>query len=112
MKKLYTLFVFLLLVFGTIDFGYAQNFNRNSNEESQDIKGLSIHPNPVVQGKLFIITRQNLAKKIEIYNVLGKPILETTVFGKELNISKLKSGVYILKVIENNISATRKLVVR
>ena len=49
---------------------------------------------------------------IEIFDVLGKKIYSTSLFGKELNISKLTPGIYILKIKENNSSATRKLVVR
>ncbi|MBP1839296.1 T9SS type A sorting domain-containing protein [Formosa algae] len=79
---------------------------------TQNIEELSIYPNPVSNGKLYIVTKENLTKDIEIFNVLGKRILQTTLFGKEINISKLNPGIYIIKIKENNISTTRKLVVR
>ena len=83
-----------------------------SADISQNIEELSIYPNPVSNGKLYIVTKSNLTKDIEIFNVLGKSILQTTLFGKEMNISKLNAGIYIIKIKENNISTTRKLVVR
>ncbi|CDF80901.1 conserved hypothetical protein [Formosa agariphila KMM 3901] len=81
-------------------------------DTNQNIEELSIYPNPVSNGKLYIITKNNLTKEIEIFNVLGKSIFQTTLFGKEMNISKLNAGIYIIKIKENNISTTRKLVIR
>ena len=59
-----------------------------------------------------ITTKNNLTKDIEIFDVLGKKVFTASLFDKELNISKLTPGVYILKIKENNITATRKLVIR
>ena len=91
--------------------GYAQDVQSNSSK-TITIKDLSIYPNPVSNGKIYITTKLNLNKEIEIFDVLGKKIYSTSLFGKELNISKLTPGIYILKIKENNSSATRKLVVR
>ena len=54
----------------------------------------------------------NTSKHIEFYDVLGKRIFSTKIRTKELNISNLTKGVYILKITENDISETRKLVIR
>ena len=80
--------------------------------DTSDIENLSIYPNPVSQGKVYINTVNNSQKKIEIYNVLGKVILTVSISQNELNISKLKAGIYIIKITENNITATRKLIVK
>jgi len=113
MKKKY---FFTLLLFGFMfvsTIGYAQlNVDKPNAELTQSIDGLSIYPNPVSNGKVYISTSSNLAKEINIYDVLGKKIMYQTLIGKELNISELRSGVYILKIKENGFSATRKLVVR
>ena len=50
-------------------------------------------------------------KKVEIYNVIGKKVLEIVVTSKEVNISNLEAGVYIIKVKEGDASATRKLII-
>jgi Secretion system C-terminal sorting domain len=44
--------------------------------------------------------------------VLGKKVLQTQLTSKELNVSSLSPGVYIIKVEEGDASATRKLIVR
>ncbi len=113
MKKKYFLFLFLALTFLITQKGYAQN-NVNSQTVSQNIEDLTIYPNPVTNGKVFIYisSKQNLTKKVEFYDVLGKQIYSTILTGKELNVSALSKGVYILKITENNISETRKLVIK
>ena len=44
--------------------------------------------------------------------MLGTQVLQTTILGKELNLSELDKGVYILRVFEYNKVATRKLIVK
>lgn len=76
------------------------------------IDGLSIYPNPVTGGKVYISSTKNLEKEIEIFNVLGKPVQKTRIRGKELDVSRLTAGIYILKIKEGKAKATKKLVVR
>lgn len=90
----------------------AQSLNPTITSSSNTIEDLTIFPNPVSDGKLHITTKQNLPKTIEIYDVLGKQIFATSIIGKTLNVSKLSPGIYILKIKENKILATRKLIVR
>jgi hypothetical protein len=59
------------------------------------------------------ITSKNMqSKDVEVYDVLGKKILQASITGKELNIASLTPGVYIIKVKEGDASATRKLIVK
>lgn len=113
MKKKY---FYILLLFGfllTVNISYAQYSTEKPNIDiTQNIDGLSIYPNPVINGKVFISTKLNLTKEVNIYDVLGKKIISQTLFGEELNISNLTPGVYILRIKEHEFSATRKLVVR
>ncbi|GAL72730.1 hypothetical protein JCM19302_3224 [Jejuia pallidilutea] len=44
--------------------------------------------------------------------MLGKQIKSTITTRKELDISSLNSGVYILKITEGTVSETRKLVIK
>ncbi|MCR8666905.1 T9SS type A sorting domain-containing protein [Aestuariibaculum sp. M13] len=113
MKKNYVLILLLSLALSTSQLNWGQN-SANGNAIQQTIENLSIYPNPVSSGRTFIYitTKQNLTKKIEFFDVLGKRIFTTTLTGKELNISEFSKGVYILKITENGISETRKLVIK
>ena len=91
---------------------FAQGEVDDQEPKKDTIEGLRLYPNPVSSGKLNIITLKNFTKNIAIFDVLGKKVLSTSLFGKELNISKLNPGIYVIKIEENEVSVTRKLVVR
>ncbi len=81
-------------------------------QENTPIEGLSLYPNPVVNGKVYISTKEDLEKEITIFDVLGKKVLQTQLSSRELNVSSLSPGVYIIKINENQATATRKLIIR
>ncbi|NMH28546.1 T9SS type A sorting domain-containing protein [Flavobacterium sp. SE-s28] len=76
------------------------------------IAGLKIYPNPVSGNNLNISTTANSTKNVVIFDVLGKQVISTKIEGETVNVSALKSGVYIVKVTEEGKTATRKLVVK
>jgi len=113
MEKNYILiFLFFAMLLVPLSTQAQSNDVIVQKNSTENIKGLTIFPNPVNNGKVFISTKLNLTKKIEIYDVLGKKIISQTLYGKELRINDLNPGVYILKIKEGKFSATRKLVVR
>ena len=81
-------------------------------QETVVIEGLSLYPNPVSNGKVYITSKNDLDKEIIIFDVLGKKVLQTMLNSRELNVSNLTSGVYIIKINEKEASATRKLIIR
>lgn len=113
MKKSYILVTFLVLIFLFSNTGEAQS-KTNSTPSQKDIPGLSIYPNPAPRGKLYVYITSDFrsTKKIEFFNVLGKRLFSTNLVGKQLNISNLSTGVYILKITENAITETRKLIIK
>ncbi len=102
MKQIYVVLFFLVS-----SFAFSQRA-----QSSGDIDGFKLYPNPTVNGKVFIDTALDAPKQIFIFDVLGTQVLQTTILGKELNISNLDKGVYILRVIEKDKVATRKLVIK
>jgi hypothetical protein len=81
-------------------------------QETAVIEGLNLYPNPVSNGKVYITSKNDLDKEIIIFDVLGKKVLQTMLSSRELNVSNLTSGVYIIKINEKEASATRKLIIR
>lgn len=81
-------------------------------QKNGDIEGFKLYPNPTLNGKVFIDTELNTLKQIHIFDVLGTQVLQTTISDNELNLTNLNRGVYIVRVIENNRVATRKLVLK
>ena len=103
MKQLY-----LIAFFFCLAFGYAQD----SPKSQGGIEGFSIYPNPATEGKVYITTQRNAPKKILIFDVFGTRVMETTILGKELNLTNLDAGVYLVRVFESNKVATRKLIIK
>lgn len=87
---------------GTFTLGVNQN----------SIPGLSVYPNPVTNGNLYITSTNNAAKAVVVYDVLGKEVAKATVTDQPVNVSSLKGGVYIVKITEDGKTATRKLVIK
>jgi hypothetical protein len=107
-------YIYIILFFLSFSVGaVAQESKNNTSSKTQEptIEGLSLYPNPNNTGKVYITSRLNLDKKVEIFDVLGKKVIDTVLYTKELNISNLNPGVYIIKIKEGEASATRKLIV-
>lgn len=71
----------------------------------------SVYPNPA-SDFVTIASQITGVKSVAIFDVLGKEVLNTTVANERLNISALNSGVYVLRITQDGISETKKLVVR
>lgn len=110
-KYFYTIFFFLFLCSASLS---AQETKTSANGRMQEtaIEGLNFYPNPVSNGKIFITSKSTSNKEIAIYDVLGKKVLQAVMTSKELNVSSLSPGVYIIKIKEGEATATRKLIVK
>lgn len=112
MAKNYFYIITVLVLLFSLN-GSAQEIKQQPRtQENATIEGLSLYPNPVSNGKVYISTKNELDKEIIIFDVLGKKVLQTMISSRELNVSNLSSGVYIIKINEREASATRKLIIR
>ncbi|WP_299114078.1 T9SS type A sorting domain-containing protein [uncultured Winogradskyella sp.] len=79
-----------------------------ANLETLEFK---LYPNPV-KDILHIETNSNSTYlNLEIYDLLGKKVLDAHINNGSVDISSLNSGMYLLKLETNNISATKKIIV-
>jgi hypothetical protein len=74
-----------------------------------EIEGFSIYPNPT-HNTINIFTTANLTKNVQIFDLVGKQVVNEMVTGNSLNFN-LKSGIYVVKVEEAGKVATQKLVI-
>lgn len=112
MTKFYFYIATLLVFFFTLSISAQEAKQQSKPQESASIEGLNLYPNPVSNGKVYITSKNDSDKEIIIFDVLGKKVLQTMISSRELNVSNLTPGVYIIKINENDASATRKLIVR
>jgi surface protein len=75
--------------------------------EEQSLIAIAVYPNPA-KDKLFIL---GLSKpsKVSIYNVLGKLVCSKTT-SSEVDLEGLQSGVYIIKIMDQQKETIRKFV--
>lgn len=109
MTKNYFFTILALLLFS---FANAQDGRQLGKIQDTSIEGLNFYPNPVSNGKIYITSKSSLEKEITIFDVLGKPVFHTMLDARELNISNLSPGVYIIKIREDEATATRKLIIK
>lgn len=105
-KILYSLFFFAFTIF----WGNAQEKKMGQDLNDQ----ISIYPNPTTTQKITIQTESNTLKEVEIFDMLGKKVLNASFLSreKELYLNSFQAGVYIVKIKDENGSATRKLIVK
>lgn len=112
MAKNYFYITFLLAFFFTLSVSAQDGKQLPKTQESTSIEGLSLYPNPVTNGKVYISSKNDLEKEVIVFDILGKKVLQAHLASKELSVSELPPGVYIIKINEQNASATRKLIIR
>ena len=85
---------------------YSLSVSENSLESFQ------VYPNPNNGNTLFFNTNKEV--KVAIYSILGKLIKNETVTieKKNIDISSLSNGIYLLKITSENKSITKKLIRR
>lgn len=83
-----------------------------SSSSFDAINGLTMYPNPLKGNTLFLTSTANAAMSVQIFDLLGKEVLKSDVINNTVNVSKLNSGVYVVKVTEEGKTATRKLVIQ
>ena len=81
-------------------------------EKDQETSNFTLYPNPAIDGIVYINTLNNKSKDITVYDVFGKIVLQDRISTNMLNIGRLSPGVYVIQVIENSRTMTRKLVVK
>ena len=88
--------------------------NSTASLKNNAISGFATYPNPVSEGILNISSASSSTKNLTIFNLLGKKVLSSSFSGikKDIDVSSINAGMYILKVTEEGKTATKKLVIR
>ncbi len=92
-------------------FGSENPTTQTAGLEEENKISFSIYPNPVSNGMVTIKSNLNEILKATIYTVLGKKVLENNVVNNTLNVAALTSGIYLIKLEQNGLVATKKLVI-
>jgi len=83
-----------------------------SNDEFTITDAFKVYPNPTSLGFVNIVSANNQNISVAVFDILGKEVINTALTNDQLNVSGLNSGVYIMKISQNNTSVTKKLVIK
>jgi hypothetical protein len=76
------------------------------------ITNFSIYPNPTSTGYVNITSTNADAMSVAVFDVLGKQVINETISNNRLDVSSLNTGLYIVKISQNNATVTKKLVIK
>jgi hypothetical protein len=71
-----------------------------------------MYPNPTNSGFVTIKSNQMGAVQAQVFDLLGKEVINTTVNNERMDVSNLNAGVYVVKLTQNKNTTTKKLIVQ
>ena len=71
-----------------------------------------IYPNPTSLGYVNISSRSQTTMKVNVFDILGKQVINSNVIDNKLDVSNLNQGIYIMRLTQNNATITKKLVIK
>lgn len=93
-------------------FTFGQELVTVNEPKPETLKEFKMYPNPAYGDEVYITTKDNHTKEIQVYDVFGDVVLKNKITTNTLNISKLVPGVYVMQVTEQKRTMRRKLVVK
>lgn len=72
----------------------------------------SLYPNPTSTGSVSITSTNSEAISVNVFDILGKQVLNANISNNTLDVSSLNAGVYLVKLTQNNATVTKKLVIK
>lgn len=107
---------------GVITFNYQDVTASLGTESFEDKISFGIYPNPSLDKKINLIydLKENMdtKNKVSIYSMTGAKVFETAIdntqgfYNKEINLSSLGSGIYILNLEAGNNVITKKVILK
>ncbi|APY10624.1 hypothetical protein BWZ22_04940 [Seonamhaeicola sp. S2-3] len=78
----------------------------------KEISNFEMYPNPTDLGYINISSRSSSAMSVKVFDLLGKQLINKTLSNNTLDVSNLNTGVYLLKVAQDNATITKRLVIK
>ncbi|MDU8884960.1 T9SS type A sorting domain-containing protein [Yeosuana sp. MJ-SS3] len=93
-------------------YGSVNPSNFTASTKDNQIEGFSLYPNPTSLGYVNLKSRNGNAFDVAVYDVLGKQVIKSSVTDGKLGVSSLNTGLYIMKVSQDEATVTKKLVIK
>jgi len=92
---------------------YGVNATNDSSAIEKTIQKLDfkIYPNPMIGEYLNIDSQRSEVKNIIIFNVLGEVVFEKKTLENRIILQNLKTGIYLVKLIQGNHMGLKRLLI-
>ena len=103
------------MIYGDGDSGSPGNLNEYCPKlgvNDGQVASLDIYPNPNYTGYVHIKTPLNSATTIVVFDVLGKEMLNLKLNDQRIDVSSLKTGIYVIRIWQNSNMVTKKLIIQ
>jgi len=77
-----------------------------------NVLDMRIYPNPVDGNFVTILSPINGTKYVQVFDITGKRLINTSLSADTLDVSSISSGMYLVKVTIEGQSKTSKLIIR
>jgi len=91
--------------FDNVEFNGYLGINDNESDP------FTLSPNPVSGDHIVVRSEDSGILTVTVFDVLGKQVIHTEI-NQRLDVSRLKSGIYFIRIDQNSVSVTKKLVIR
>ncbi|MDC1324855.1 T9SS type A sorting domain-containing protein, partial [Flavobacteriaceae bacterium] len=72
----------------------------------------NLYPNPAKNDFITISSNRSGSIQVQVFDILGKQVIDSFVANGRLNISKLNTGMYLVKLTQKAATVTKKLIVQ
>jgi len=96
----------------TTPYPYATYTNSVFSADQFDTNNFSLHPNPAKSNFVNISSTGSGAIQANVFDILGKQVINATVANGRLDVSPLNTGVYIVKLTQGAATTTKKLIIQ
>ena len=98
---------------GLVDFGdFAVGEISALSTTNFELDSIKIVPNPSTSNFVTITSSLNEDIEVVVFDVIGKQISSQKLYNNRLDVSELKSGMYLLKISQKEKTTTKKLVIK
>ena len=91
---------------------YMSDVQGALSTEDYRLFSFEMYPNPTKSGFVTIKSNQMGAVQAQVFDLLGKEVINTTVNNERMDVSNLNAGVYVVKLTQNKNTTTKKLIVQ
>lgn len=103
--------------FGNGDCVYVNGTLQTLSIETEEnpVSKTKVFPNPIAESDVLnLLFNKNVSGQLNLFDVTGKLVFRDAISNtnmKKINISGLNNGIYMLQIVADNVSSTRKIVV-